>query len=108
MILTAQEEAINLDSSNIIGRYVESPLDMERNNPCFVQGDIHGIGYPLFQLGGMRLIPALSHYRTPIESFYICGPTTHPGGGVTGGGRTAARVLLEDLGIDPEKVMSLG
>lgn len=108
LILTFQEEALNLDSNNIIGRYTESPLDMERNNPCFVEGDILGLGYPLFQQNGMRPIPALSQYRTPIEWFYICGPTTHPGGGVNGGARIAARVLLEDLGIDPEKVMSLG
>jgi phytoene dehydrogenase-like protein len=47
-----------------------------------------------------RPLPELSKYRTPIKNLYLCGSSTHPGGGVTGlPGYLAARTLLEDIGL---------
>ena len=43
-------------------------------------------------------------YRMPVKGLYLCGPSSHPGLGVTGGGRAAVQVVFEDLGLDFEKV----
>jgi len=45
-----------------------------------------------------RPLPELAGYRGPVEGLYLCGASTHPGGGVFGAsGRSSARVLLRDL-----------
>lgn len=52
------------------------------------------------QLMAMRPSPSLSGYRTPVDSLYLTGAGTHPGGGITGApGRNAAGIVLEDLGL---------
>lgn len=83
--------------SSIVGRMALSPLDLERKL-ALVGGDIfHG------QLGVDQLFsarPMLGHadYRSPIEGLFMCGSSTHPGGGVTGWpGRNAAREILRDF-----------
>jgi phytoene dehydrogenase-like protein len=40
-----------------------------------------------------------------VKKLYMCGASTHPGGGVSGGGRAMTQVLMEDLGIDFKKVV---
>jgi len=51
----------------------------------------------LDQILFMRPVPGWSRYRTPIHGLYLCGPGTHPGGGIAGAaGRNAARVILKD------------
>ncbi len=51
----------------------------------------------LDQILFMRPVPGWSRYRTPIDGLYLCGPGTHPGGGIAGAaGRNAARVILKD------------
>ncbi len=51
----------------------------------------------LDQILFMRPVPGWSRYRTPIEGLYLCGPGTHPGGGIAGAaGRNAARVILKE------------
>jgi len=50
------------------------------------------------QLFVMRPLLGWARYRTPIDSLYLCGSGTHPGGGVMGApGRNAAREILKDL-----------
>ncbi len=45
----------------------------------------------LDQILFMRPVPGWSRYRTPIAGLYLCGPGTHPGGGIAGAaGRNAA------------------
>ena len=45
----------------------------------------------------MRPVPACAQYRTPIKGLYLCGSTTHPGGGIMGApGRLAAVEILKD------------
>ena len=52
----------------------------------------------LDQVLWMRPVPALARYRTPIEGLYLCGPGTHPGGGVSAvPGYNAGRAILRDL-----------
>jgi phytoene dehydrogenase-like protein len=96
----------NLDRS-IDGSEIDTPEDMEKFDSCFIGGDIMHIRGDLSQSLALRPFPGLPPYRTPIERLYLCGPSTHPGGGVSGGSRTAAQVILQELGIEPAKVMAL-
>jgi phytoene dehydrogenase-like protein len=46
----------------------------------------------------MRPVPGYAHYTTPIENLYLCGASTHPGGGVTGiPGTLAAKEILKNF-----------
>jgi len=94
-----------LSSENILGMKVFSPLDIERYNPSMQSGDIMHISSSIAQSYGNRPIGGWGQYRTPINKLYMCGASTHPGGGVTGGGRAAALLIMEDLGIDYKKVV---
>ena len=98
--------ALNMGPENILARNIKSPLDIERWNPNYVEGDIMGLGAYLYQFMGWRPIPELGHYRTPLDGLYLCGIGTHPGGGVTGGARAAVQVIMEDLGIDFDDVVA--
>lgn len=96
----------NLDEDNIIGSLVRSPLDHERDSPAsFVKGDIHGCAPFMYQTVGHRPTPDLGHFRVPgIDSLYLVGPFMHPGGGVFGAGRATAIQMMDDMGIDYDKV----
>ncbi len=94
-----------LDDGNILGMRVISPVDIERYNPAMQYGDIMHISSSIAQSYGNRPIGGYGQYRTPINKLYMCGASTHPGGGVTGGGRAAALLILEDMGIDYKKVI---
>jgi phytoene dehydrogenase-like protein len=51
----------------------------------------------LDQILFMRPISGWAQYKTPIENLWLCGPGTHPGGGISGGsGRNAARQILKE------------
>jgi phytoene dehydrogenase-like protein len=102
---TARQHCTNLDSGNILGRWIASPLDYERMNPALIEGDIGHIGSFLNQSFGNRPLPGWGQYKTPIQGLYMCGASTHPGVGITGGGRATARVIMDDLGIDFKKVI---
>ena len=83
---------------SILGRVVLSPLDLERKLGL-VGGDIFHGQLRLDQLFSAR--PMLGHadYRAPFGGLYMCGSSTHPGGGVTGiPGHNAAAEILRDLG----------
>jgi phytoene dehydrogenase-like protein len=82
----------------IIGKIALSPLDLE-TRLGLVDGDIFHGQLRLDQLFSAR--PMLGHadYRSPLTGLYMCGSSTHPGGGVTGvPGHNAAREILRDLG----------
>ncbi len=82
---------------SVIARSVLTPLDLERKL-ALVGGDIFHGQLGLDQLFSAR--PVLGHgdYRSPVPGLYMCGSSTHPGGGVTGWpGHNAAREMLRDL-----------
>jgi phytoene dehydrogenase-like protein len=96
MIDTVEAYAPGFKAS-VIARQIFSPLDLERDFGL-VGGDIfHG------QLGPDQLYsarPVLGHadYRSPIPGLYMCGASTHPGGGGTGApGFNAAREMIRDF-----------
>lgn len=67
-------------------------ISLERPNGHLYHGEL-----TLDQILFMRPVPGWSRYRTPIEGLYLCGPGTHPGGGIAGAaGRNAARVILKE------------
>jgi phytoene dehydrogenase-like protein len=83
--------------SSVLGRMILSPLDMERKL-ALVGGDIFHGQLTLDQLYSAR--PVLGHgdYRGPLKGLYMCGSSTHPGGGVTGlPGHNAAREIIRDF-----------
>jgi len=58
--------APNLTDDKIPGKFVVSPLDIERRNPHMWHGSVHsGSGEPS-QSGGMRPMPGWAQYRMPI------------------------------------------
>ena len=98
-------QTTNMGPDNLIGRWIKSPLDLERYNDAWPQGDFTHIGSYMWQNTGNRPLPVYN-YRMPIDKLYFCGPSTHPGLGVIGGGRASVQVVMEDLGIDFEKVIA--
>ena len=95
-----------LDES-VIAREVDSPLDMERWSPnSFVRGEVHGAGLQMFQTSGFRPTPELAQYAVPgVDGLYLCGPFMHPGGAIFGVGRPTAIKVMDDLGIDFDRVI---
>ncbi len=84
-------------SSGVIHRLVQTPLDLERELGLHA-GNVMHVETEIDALFGLRPLPGWSTYRTPHEGVFICGASTHPGGGVWGAsGRSAAAVVQRDL-----------
>lgn len=89
--------APNLTPDKILGKFLESPLDIERMNPAMWRGSVHS---------GDRRLPQMAPYKMPIPGLYQTGACTAPGGSITGfPGRNAAAVLLKELGTSIEEVV---
>jgi phytoene dehydrogenase-like protein len=78
-------------------RVVHSPLDLEREDPNIVGGDMVGGCHSLNQNFMFRPFAGWSRYKTPIERLYVLGHSTWPGGGLnaTSGHLAAMRLLKE-------------
>jgi phytoene dehydrogenase-like protein len=99
--------APNLTPDKILGKFIESPMDIERMNPSMWRGSTHGGAMIPSQTGAMRPVPGWANYRMPIAGLYQTGACTSPGGAVTGmPGRNAASVILKDFGSTLEEVVS--
>ncbi len=89
-----------------LGRFVSSPIDIERTNPSYHRGAAQGGEMLPDQMGLDRPVRGWANYRMPIAGLYQTGTSAHPGGPVSGWpGRHAARAVLEDLQIDWRKVL---
>jgi phytoene dehydrogenase-like protein len=83
--------------ASIVARRILSPLDLEREFGL-VGGDIFHGCLSLDQLYSARPVIGHADYRSPIPGLYMCGASTHPGGGVTGApGHNAAREMVRDF-----------
>lgn len=102
----ARKHIVNIGDENVLGSTFMTPLDIARHNPAMLHSDICHIGTYNWQTGGNRPLPGWHQYRMPVNKLYMCGSSTHPGGGVIGGGRAAVQIIMEDLGIDFEKIIS--
>ena len=84
-------------SDGVIERHVQTPLDLE-NELGLHAGNVMHVESELDGMFGFRPLPGWSAYRTPHRGVYLCGASTHPGGGVWGAsGRSAAAVVTRDL-----------
>lgn len=96
----------NLTEDKILGRFIQSPLDIERMNPAMWRGSVHAAAYGAAQSGDMRPVPGWADYRMPIRGLYQTGACTAPGGSVRGQpGRNAAMVILKDHGSSIEEAV---
>jgi phytoene dehydrogenase-like protein len=78
-------------------RHIQTPLDLERELDLR-HGNVMHLEMGLDAMFAWRPLSDLSGYRGPLDCLYVCGASTHPGGGVFGAsGRSAARVMLADL-----------
>src|SRR4029079_10814278 len=71
-----------------------TPLDYERIF-ALPRGHIHHGELSADQIFFRRPVRGWGGYTTPVGGLYLCGASTHPGGGVTGvPGRNASQVVL--------------
>ena len=97
----------NLTDDKILGKFLVSPLDIERWNPAMWRGSVHAAAWSSAQEGDTRPVPGWAEYRMPIPGLYQTGACTAAGGSVKGTpGREAARVILKDQGTSIEEVVS--
>jgi phytoene dehydrogenase-like protein len=84
-------------ASSVHDMHVQTPLDLERELGLR-QGQVMHVAMDLDQMFLWRPTPELAGYRVPgTDGLYLCGASTHPGGGVFGAsGRSAARAVLAD------------
>ena len=82
----------------IVHKEIRTPLDIE-NEVGLTEGNIFQGELTFDQLLFNRPVPGYANYRSPIRGLYMCGSSTHPGGGVMGApGANAAREILRDFG----------
>ena len=62
---------------------VMAPTDLEAHEG-WPEGQAYHAELTLDQALWMRPLPELARYRTPIDGLWLCGPGTHPGGGIAG------------------------
>ena len=76
---------------------VRTPRELE-NDVGLTSGNIFHGELTMDQLSFNRPIPGHAQYRGPVKGLYLCGSSTHPGGGVMAApGANAAREILGDL-----------
>jgi phytoene dehydrogenase-like protein len=81
----------------ILHAEIRTPWDIE-NEVGLTEGNIFQGELTMDQLLFNRPVPGYAQYRSPVPGLYMCGSSTHPGGGVMGApGANAAREILRDL-----------
>ena len=81
----------------ILHAEIRTPWDLE-NEVGLTEGNIFQGELTFDQLLFNRPVPGYAQYRAPVKGLYMCGSSTHPGGGVMGApGANAAREMLSDL-----------
>jgi phytoene dehydrogenase-like protein len=84
-------------SGSVIERFVQTPLDLERELGL-LGGNIMHVETELDAMFSLRPLPGWAGYRAPRPGLYLCGASTHPGGGVWGAsGRNVAAIVRRDL-----------
>jgi phytoene dehydrogenase-like protein len=82
----------------ILHAEIRTPRDIE-NEVGLTEGNIFQGELTFDQLLFNRPIPGYAQYRAPVRGMYMCGSSTHPGGGVMGApGANSANAILRDLG----------
>jgi phytoene dehydrogenase-like protein len=96
VIKTLSEYAPDIRET-MVHHQVLTPRDLEQTYGLTGGHIFHG-EHGLDQLFAFRPLLGWARYRTPINSLYLCGAGTHPGGGLTGApGSNAAREIIREL-----------
>ena len=94
-VIKVIEKIIPNFSSLIDSSIILSPLDIEKEF-CLNEGNLNHGEMTLDQFMFMRPTISSSQYNTPINNLFICGPGTHPGGGLHGtNGYNAVKKILK-------------
>ena len=89
------EKAIPDIKSLIKHTKIFTPLDIE-NEFGLSEGNLNHGEMTLDQFMFMRPTISSSQYKTPINNLFLCGPGTHPGGGLHGSnGYNASMEILK-------------
>jgi phytoene dehydrogenase-like protein len=81
----------------IVHMEVRTPHEIEAEIGL-TEGNIFQGELTIDQLFFNRPFPGYGQYRMPVKNLYMCGSSTHPGGGVSAAcGANAAREILRDL-----------
>jgi phytoene dehydrogenase-like protein len=82
----------------ILHAEIRTPWDIEQE-VGLTEGNIFQGELTFDQLLFNRPVPGYAQYRSPVRGLYMCGASTHPGGGVMGApGYNAAGAILRDMG----------
>jgi phytoene dehydrogenase-like protein len=93
------EYAPNMTRENVIADRLYTPWDIEHKTGM-LEGDFSNGEFAHDQLAWCRPFPEAAGYRTEIENLYLCGPGSHPGGGVGAYcGYNAFKVICEDYDL---------
>lgn len=96
-VVGALNRAVPGFAALVAERRILAPPDLEARYG-YPEGQAYHAELTLDQALWMRPLPGWAAYRTPIAGLYLCGPGTHPGGGIAGAaGANAARIVLSDL-----------
>jgi len=83
-------------ASSVLATHLQTPGDLEQELDLRGANVMH-LDMTLDSMFALRPLPEWSRHRGP-DGVYLCGASTHPGGGVSGAsGRTAATVVARDL-----------
>jgi len=94
-VVRVLENYIHGFSDQIKSFAVFSPLDLE-DKFGLTEGNLNHGEMTLDQFFFMRPTMSSAQYKSPIENLYLCGPGTHPGGGLHGtNGFNAAHEILK-------------
>ncbi len=81
----------------ILHMEVRTPHELEEE-VGLTEGNIFQGELTMDQIMFNRPVPGWAQYRMPVRNMYMCGSSTHPGGGVMGApGANAAREIIADL-----------
>jgi phytoene dehydrogenase-like protein len=96
---TWQRFAPNMTAGNVLAERLYTPDQMDSKNKMRF-GDFSNGAFALDQLNSSRPFPEAAQYRTEIEGLYLCGASSHPGGGVHAAcGYNAYKAIAADHGL---------
>jgi len=96
LLVDGVERAAPGFGASVLATHLQTPADLE-SELDLRGGNVMHLDMTLDAMFALRPLPEWSSYRGP-SGVYLCGASTHPGGGVSGAsGRNAAGVVLRDL-----------
>lgn len=96
---TWQRAAPNMTRENVLADRLYTPDQMDVKNKMRL-GDFSNGAFAVDQLNSSRPFPEAAQFRTEIEGLYLCGASSHPGGGVHAAcGYNAYKTIAADHGL---------